>query len=319
MTQPDSNDVLEIMRRRPAVHRLTYGAFIQGHFWLDEWTFVVPLQTMGFDHGADYAARYHSEIFGCAPEEQAIITLREQGKDTLPVIAFIYFPSVEGTPEAMERAAQPKLSRAEQLVGWITGDYLNDFAYLTATSEQYYFRVVPPQTRRRMLLGPGNVGEALGRNLKAINDAADADERFAFALSLYRDGLHEANKLFKIARLFGVLEALAYALKAGGVGSRTAIRTMLGLEAGAVCEINYGGRTIRYERIELSGRLRDRLFHGAQFRREDLSTEWRDSFDLLTEKPDALINDLMSDCELEFARWGNNASKAREAAQRRVG
>lgn len=315
MTQPDSNDVLEIIRRRPAVHRLTYGAFIQGHFWLDEWTFVVPLQTMGFDHSVDYAARYHSEFFGVAPEEQAITALREQGKDALPVIAFIYFPSVEDTPETMERAARPKLDRAEQLVGWITGDYLNDFAYLTATSDQYYFRVVPPHTRHRMLLGPGNVGEALSHNVKGISDAADADERFAFALSLYRDALHEANKLFMIARLFGVLEALAYALKAGGVGSRTAIRTMLGLETGAVGEISYEGRAIRYERIELSGRLRDRLFHGAQFRREDLSTEWRDSFDILTEQPDALISALISDCELEFARWGNNTSKARKAAE----
>ena len=217
----------------------------------------------------------------------------------------------------MERDAQPKLDRAEQLVGWITGDYLSDFAYLTATSEDYYLRLVPPHSRRRMLLGPGNIGEDLGRNLNSINEAADEDEHFAFALSLYRDALHEANQLFKIARLFSVLEALAYALKAGGVGSRRAIRTMLDLEAGAVGETSYGGRTIRFERIELSGRLRDKLFHGVQFRREELNDEWRDSYDLLTDKPEILVDALMSDCELQFARWGNNNSIAREAAQRR--
>ena len=120
--------------------------------------------------------------------------MRGQGKDDLPVIAFIYFPSVEDTPEIMERDAQPKLDRAEQLVGWITGDYLSDFAYLTATSEDYYLRLVPPHSRRRMLLGPGNIGEDLGRNLNSINEAADEDEHFAFALSLYRDALHEANQ-----------------------------------------------------------------------------------------------------------------------------
>ena len=89
---------------------------------------------------------------------------------------------------------------------------------------------------------------------------------------------------------------------------------MLGLQAGATGEINYGGRTVRFERIELAGRLRDRIFHGVRFERNDLSTEWRDSFDLLSDQPDELISALMSDCELEFARWGNNASVARTKA-----
>jgi hypothetical protein len=53
------------------------------------------------------------------------------------------------------------------------------------------------------------------------------------------------------------------------------------------------------------------------FTRDDLTTVLRDSFDLLTDRPDALINALMADCELEFARWGNNASIARAAAEAR--
>lgn len=313
MAQSESNNVREIMRQRPAVHRLTCGAFVQAHFWLDENIFIVPLSAMGFEHGADYAVRYHSEIFGFPPDKEAIASLSNQGKDALPVIAFIYFPSDEGTPGEMERVAQPRLDRAEQLLSWITGDDLHDVAFLTATSERLYFRVVPPHSRRRMRLGPGNVGEALARNLSAISEAVDADERFAFSLSLYRDALHEKNKLFKIARLFSVLEALAYGLKEKDVGSRKAVKIMLGLEAGALGQINFGDRKIRYDRIELSGRLRDKLFHGARFRRDDLTAEWQDSFDVLTEKPDALIDCLMSDCELEFARWGNNASKARDA------
>ena len=67
MTPPVNNDVLEIMQRRPAIHRLTYGAYIQGHLWLDERTFVVPLQPMRFDHGVDYAGHYHIEIVGVCP------------------------------------------------------------------------------------------------------------------------------------------------------------------------------------------------------------------------------------------------------------
>jgi hypothetical protein len=40
-------------------------------------------------------------------------------------------------------------------------------------------------------------------------------------------------------------------------------------------------------------------------------------FDVLNEQPDALIRDLLADCEIEFARWGNNASAGRTAAEAR--
>jgi hypothetical protein len=135
------------------------------------------------------------------------------------------------------------------------------------------------------LPGPGNVGEALDTNIANIRALVESDERFAFALSIFRDALHETNVKFKIARLFSVLESLAYALKADGTGSRQAVRMMLRLEHGPVCETSDNGRKIRYERIELAGRLRDKLFHGVPFLRDDLSAEWRGGFDLLEAQP----------------------------------
>jgi len=269
---------------------------------------------MRFDHCAAYAALYHQEMRGFPPEDNAYKGLCEQGREALPVIAFVHFPKESDSAEALEGQAKPFLDRAEQLVGWVSGDNLTEFAFLIATEAQAYFRLTPPHSHRRLLLGPGNVGEALKRNIDGIKQAADADERFELALSMYRDALHEKNKLFKIARLFSVLESLAYALISDDVRSRKAIRTMLGLENGAVGEVAYDGRRVRYERIELAGRLRDRVFHGAHFRREDLNSEWRDSFDLLTDRPDDIASALKSDCELELARWGNGTSKARTAA-----
>jgi hypothetical protein len=270
---------------------------------------------MGFNNAANYAIEYHKMVAGFAPDQATVEELHAQGAEALPVITFVH-SEIDGDALAMENAASPHLERAEQLIGWISGDYLNEFAYFTAATTGYCFRLVPPQSHRRLLLGPGNVGEALAQNIKNIGSLADADERFAFALSLYRDALHEKNLHFKIARLFSVLESLSYALKKGN-GSRSAIRTMLRLEHGAVGEGSYAGRKIRYERIELAGRLRDKLFHGVPFERKELSEEWRESFDLLSERPEVIASDLMADCELEFARWGNNASVARAAAEER--
>jgi hypothetical protein len=309
-----SEEITAASRRRPAVHRLTYGAFLQGHVWVAPNTLVVPLAPMGFAHAGTYACQYHRELLGVDVQPPAVEAISRSGADALPVLAFIHFTVEQRSPERMEAEALPELGRAEQLIGWISGNYLHDFSFIMAAVDEIYIRLLPPAASRRMLLGPGNVGEALQRNIEKIRDLAAGDERFAYALSLYRDALHETNKLFKIARLFAVLEALAYALKAGGVGSRDAVRRMLGLEAGAFGEVNYDGKTVRYERVALAGQLRDRLFHGARFTRDDLPAPYRDSFDLLTDQPDVLIRDLMTDCELEFARWGNNASVARTAA-----
>jgi hypothetical protein len=273
---------------------------------------------MGFSRAAGYAVQYHHEILGVMPEQKAVAALDAQGASALPVVALVRFTDEAVSPELMEAEAAPHLNKAEQLLAWITGDSVTEFAFVTATRDQLYFRAVPPHNRRRLLLGPGNVGEHLQQNVSQIFVAIDKDEHFAFALSLYGDALHERNKGFKIARLFNVLEALAYALKDDGIGSRTAIRRMLGLEGGATGEANLGGRRIRFERIELSGRLRDKLYHGAPFERGHLNEEWRDSFDILTEQPDILISALMADCELEFAKWGNNASAARTAAEARA-
>lgn len=308
-------DLLSNLNRRPAVHRLTSGAFLKGPVWINPRTLVVPLMPMGFGHAVAYACQYEEEILNCSVLPQVVERLAAQGKDAMPVLAFARFVDEERSPELMEAEAMPDLVRAEQLVGWISGDYLQDFALIVAATDEIYVRTVPPQSRRRLLLGPGNTGTDLKRNIDNIRDAADRDVRFAFALSLYRDALHETNKQFKIARLFSVLEALAYALKSGDIGSRDAVRKMLRLENGATGEISYGGRSIRYERVVLAGRLRDSLFHGAPFTREDMRVEFHDSYDLLTDQPDALISDLMADCELEFARWGNNASVARTAAE----
>ena len=90
----------------------------------------------------------------------------------------------------------------------------------------------------------------------------------------------------------------------------------MGLAAGATGEIALGdGRKIRFDRVELAGRLRDKLFHGVPFKRSDLPAEWRDGFDLIQEHPGRLIDCLKSDCELEIANWANGASVARSAAE----
>ena len=141
------------------------------------------------------------------------------------------------------------------------------------------------------------------RSIVQIRQAADEDVRFAFAMAMFADAAYEPNPLFKVCRLFNVLESLAYALK-NNVGSRRAVKIMLGLEDGAMCNVQVDGREISYDRIEIAGRLRDKLFHGTPFREQDLIPEARPVFHLIEHRPEMIADTLLADCETRACKMG---------------
>lgn len=310
-----NEEVLALIQRTPSVHRLCYGVFLQSPLWISEDVIAVPLQPLGFDAEFGHVATYLLEFFGVRLTPDEMERGRAQGIEALPVITVICFPGNDGSPQELETKATPKLQRAEQLIAWLTGNELTEFAYISVNSTELpYFRLVPPLTRRRLRLGLGNVGDDLKGNIDRIRAAADDDPRFAFAMSLFTDATRELNPIFKICRLFNVLESLAYALKTAEIGSRRAVKVMLGLEDGALCSVTVDERAIKFDRIEIAGRLRDKYFHGTPFRESDLIAEARPAFHLMEHHPSMIADMLVSDCELAFARWANDASPARNAA-----
>lgn len=306
--------------RRPAVHRLCYGAFLQAPVWISPDVLAVPLAELGFDAQLGYVADYLRQFFGIEMGPEEVRIGRAQGVEAFPVIAVIHFPQASAPPHELEIAARASLERAEQIIAWTTGDRLTEFAYVTVTDEDPpYFRMVPPHSRRRQRLGFGNTGEAFQGNVERIRMAADEDPRFAFAMAMFTDAAHEPSPIFKACRLFNVLESLAYALKNGNTGSRRAVKIMLGLEGGAMSNLQVDGREISYDRIEIAGRLRDKYFHGSPFREEDLIKEAQPVFYLIEHHPEIIADALLADCEIALARWANDASPGRDAARARQG
>ncbi|MCK2086749.1 hypothetical protein MXC99_00885 [Thauera aromatica] len=308
----------EQISRRPAVHRLCYGAFLQSPIWISPDVLAVPLASLGFNTEVGYVASYLRQFFGVELTSEQTTAGLAQGAESLPVITVIYFPAVSAPSEVLEAAAHAKIEQAEQIIAWVSGERLTEFAYVTLTDQAPpFFRMVPPHSRRRQHLGFGNTAKALQEKVDRIREAAEEDPRFAFAMSLFADATREKNPLFKVCRLFNVLESLAYALKGEEIKSRRAVKIMLNLEDGAMCHLQVDGREISYDRIEIAGRLRDKFFHGTPFREKDLIPEARSVFYLIEHHPELIADTLMADCELALARWANNASPARDAARAR--
>lgn len=304
----NSSGIIDILKQRPSVHKLCYGAFIQEYLKLKENVYAVPLKELGFATESKYTAQYVIDVCGGDVEEKQLDTLIKQGEQALPVIALVVLLEDTDSPEKMEASAEKQLLIPEKVTGWSAGETLVPFAYVTCDMEKHYFRVLPPHSRRRQRLGFGNIGSDYSRQILRMVECAENDEHFLFAMSLYKDALTEDNQVFRIARFFSCLESLAYKIKAKLHPSRKAVKELLGLEDGAMVHHKIGKKEYKFDRIEIAGRLRDKLFHGVPFRENDLNVQSKHVFDLIESNPELIANSLRDDCELEFARWANGAS-----------
>jgi hypothetical protein len=296
------------LTHRPAVHFLCSGAYVQEHLELGGAVSAYSLLQLGFDAQAAYTLQYARDVIGAPVDSAAFDALKEQGKQSHPVVALVARLENDAGPQELESAAAPLLDRARMILGWVTGGYPELFAVVTARSDRAYFRLIPPPSRRRIRLGFGNTGADYQAQLARLVRSASTDERFAFALSMFQEALRERHPEFRAARMFACLEALAYRVKTDK-GSRTRVRALLGLEDGATVRIGSGSDQYEFDRVELAGRIRDKLFHGAPFRPEkDLNGPSANAYRYLASHPEELGNILLSDCELEFARWANGAS-----------
>ena len=303
-------EAIAFLRTRPAVHQLCSGSWLQAPFRISFDVTAVPLAALGYRAQAQCAAQYVTEIIGALVDQQAFESLIKTGTRALPVIVLCAPVSVEAAAEALENLATPRLDRARQVLAWATGEEITPFAMVVAGLATTQFRMLPPQTRRRQrLFGLGETKDDFEENLSRLMRVAVDDEHFAFALSLHHDALRESNSHFRIGRLFNVLECLAYRLKSEERPSRKAVKYLIGLEDGATSTVHVGDREYRYDCIEIGGRVRDKLFHGVPFRREDLITDARPAFDLYEQQPEIIADALVMFCELELAKWANGTSR----------
>jgi hypothetical protein len=304
-------EALSFLRRRPAVHQLCVGSFIQMPFEMGDGVLAVPLKPLGFADEVGYLATYANQIVGAPVDTAAVQRLLDDTRETLPVIALCLPLSVDAPAADLESLAAPRLERARMVLAWTSARDVTPIGMVIATVEKTFFRPLPPQhVNRQLLFGIGGTPDSFEQTLLRISAAASNDERFQFALSLYHDALKEPNARFRIARMFNVLEGLAYRIKAA-LPPRKAVKELLGLPDGATAEIHRNGARYRFDAIEIAGRVRDKLFHGVPFESNDLNVESRPAFDLFLAHPEDIASIVSDYCELELNRWANKKAEGR--------
>jgi hypothetical protein len=302
--------VSALLRQRPAVHQLCIGSWLQAAFKMAKDVWAIPLKPLGFADEVSYLAGYAQQVVSAPVDRGAVQQLLQSSAETQPVVVLCVLLTIDASAKALEEASTARLSNARRVLSWCSASDVTPIGTVIATNDNTFFNPTPPSTtNRRILFGLGETESDFQAALLRIADRADSDERFAFALSLYHDSLKEENPEFRIARFFNVLEALAFKLKSSASPSRRAVKQLLGLADGATCHVRFEEGEYRFDAIEIAGRLRDRIFHGAPFEERDLNVESRPAFGLIRSHPAELAGMIRDYCELELRRWANGKSQ----------
>jgi len=293
-------NAMQLLRKQPAVHELCAGGFLRETVHFDDGLSAIPLQPLGSDDRIDFLVKYARDLVGAKFDEPVAFGARLRGLISLPAVSLVCTPSGDGSPIEIEASVRSRLDLARQVISCTVVQPFVPFAlFIHAQNSKGYYRLFEPAhraTRSRIL----SIVELETPHLIArVYTKARDDEIYRFALSLLHDAVAEANARFRIARLFNVLECLASENKTGGLPSRKAVRFLLGFPVeGDVKEWTIEGKQYSFDIIELAGRLRDRLFHGAPFSPEDLSMNVRSAFSILEGAPLYIADTLTEYCKV---------------------
>jgi len=283
------------------VASLCYGAFIQQDINLGNGMFLLPMRPVYEECLVNYVAETCG-YFQVKVEHENLRQLHGQIKDSRPVTALIATSESEFiSPDSMETQLDSSIYKLKLITSFISGDPLIEFARIIKNGENTFFRMIPFQSRKRQkLFFSKEESESF------YTKAAFISTNQEYFLSLLHDANHENNLHFRLARYFGVLEALSNKYKQSDhFGSKDSIRYMLfndknirNVLNGQIGDINYS-----LDPIEISYRFRNKYYHGG----EPIYDKFKDLMTIeiwneLSKEKNFLVNSLQSFCEVQLMK-----------------
>lgn len=283
------------------VASLCYGAFIQQEINLGNGMFLLPMQPVYEECLVNYVAVTCGD-FQIKVEHENLRQLHGQIKDSRPVTALIVTTELEFiNPETLETQFDSSIYKLKLITSFISGDPLIEFARIIKNRESTFFRMIPFQSRKRQkLFFSKEESESFYKTAALISTNQE------YFLSLLHDANNENNLHFRVARYFGVLEALSNKYKKPNHnGSKDNIRYMLFNDISSRNVINWQIGDINYslDPIEISYRFRNNYSHGGEPTYEKFKELMTiEIWEELSKEKNLIINYLQSYCELQLMK-----------------
>lgn len=283
------------------VASLCYGAFIQQEINLGNGMFLLPMRPVYEECLVNYVAVTCGD-FQIKVEHENLRQLHGQIKDSRPVTALIVTAELEFiNPETLETQFDSSIYKLKLITSFICGDPLIEFARIIKNRESTFFRMIPFQSRKRQkLFFSKEESESFYKTAALMSTNQE------YFLSLLHDANNENNLHFRVARYFGVLEALSNKYKKPNhKGSKDNIRYMLFNDISSRNVINWQIGDINYslDPIEISYRFRNNYSHGGEPTYEKFKELMTiEIWEELSKEKNLIINYLQSYCELQLMK-----------------
>lgn len=292
---------MEFIKKKNYIVVFTYGAFIQRHIKLSDNLELLPLKPVYEQCLVNYISSSCKD-FKVKIEEENLKELYGQIKDTRPTTAIVITSDFNfDTPEDFENKVEDEIKKLKLIISFISGDSITDFGRIIKIDSDTFFRMIPIFSRKRQkLFFSKEEEESFYENAHKISTSN------RYFMSLLHDANHETNSLFKLARYFGVLEAISNAYKQPDhKGSKDQIRFMIYNDKTLRNKIKTKskGVDIELDSIEIAYRFRNNFSHGG----EPTFDKFQDLmpieiWNLLSGNSNILINSLQSNCELQLMK-----------------
>ena len=292
---------MEFIKNKNYIVIFTYGAFIQRHIKLSENLELMPLKPVYEQCLVNYLSTSCKD-FNVNVEEKNLKELYEQIKDTRPATAIIITSNLDfDTPEDFENEMEDQIKKLKLIVSFISGDSITEFGRIIKIESETFFRMIPIFSRKRQKLFFSKEQE-----VSFYENAHKISTSNRFFMSLLHDANHETNPLFKLARYFGVLEAISNGYKQPDhKGSKDRIRFMIYNDKTKrnTIKTKSKGEDIELDPIEISYRFRNNFSHGGEPNYDKFNDLMPiEIWNLLSQNSNIIVNSLQSNCELQLMK-----------------
>lgn len=281
------------IRRRPAVHKICVGAFLQQPTPLTPEILAVPLSAVGYAGMTKLLVEYLANDLEIPVPPDGIEKMLESGKDANPGAALVWHAARDDTADVLLGSSSAAFRRAQRLLSYVSGDRTDVVASLVLHETAQSHELFSPLSRRRQRLWfSREEADAFHTSIVRLATLQEEDSRVALALQLYLDALNDKSDEFRLVKLFNVLECLASAHKKDGVGSRDAVRALLSAAPGQHWSVEFRGTKIAFDIISVAGIFRDKVMHGSRVERDTFALPDREVIDVLAFEPFKLADEL---------------------------
>lgn len=289
----NNSELDQHIRRRPSVHVICLGAFLQQPMFVTDEVLAVPLSALGSGDLATLIGDYVSMDLDIHISKNEVEGFKQIWRYTYPGVVLVWHPINDASTQELKKSADISFGKAKRSIALITGDKFDVVCTIVLHKDGQEYELSPPISKRRQRTWLSNEDALIFQGcVVSLANKSVPGSRISLALQIYLDASNEESEAFRIVKFYNVLECLAAEHINKDVGSKDAVRKLLNVTYGQHWSVEYQGVQISFDLIAVAGSFRNALMHGSRIDKNKLAEKDRGVLDVICFEPFKISNAL---------------------------